>query len=306
MKTLPLPGYSRVIPALFLLAGLLSVFALRGQTTAPAQADKGIVFFEGDWNAVKAEAARTGKPIFVDAYATWCGPCKMLAKNVFTVPEVGSLFNGSFINWHIDMETPEGEAFGAAFPVEAYPTLFFFDKEGNQLKKKTGYRDAKELMTLAGFVLHPESDTLLRSWNNRFNKGERSRSFLYAYMYTLAKNDEPYNDVLALIGNSLTEKELENDTAFLVFCMHDIAFDSELGKYFCDHYAQFEKRDAEMSQEKAKKFLNTGFNEILEKKDKKRLDELKKFAGAIWKDQELADLLKAMDEEYEKSVKNGS
>ena len=46
--------------------------------------------------------------IFLDAYASWCGPCKMLQKNVFTKKAVGDFYNSKFINVKMDMEKGEG------------------------------------------------------------------------------------------------------------------------------------------------------------------------------------------------------
>ena len=44
---------------------------------------QGIDFFKGDWEAALAQAQSQDKLIFVDAYATWCGPCKRMAAEVF-------------------------------------------------------------------------------------------------------------------------------------------------------------------------------------------------------------------------------
>ncbi|GAH00631.1 unnamed protein product, partial [marine sediment metagenome] len=60
--------------------------------------------FEEAIKTAKAE----NKLIFVDAYTTWCGPCKWMSKNVFTEGKVGDYFNESFVNVKIDMEKGEG------------------------------------------------------------------------------------------------------------------------------------------------------------------------------------------------------
>ena len=65
---------------------------------------QGIEFFKGTWEEALAEASAKEKLIFVDAYAVWCGPCKRMAKNVFTQDKVGEFFNKNFVNMKIDME----------------------------------------------------------------------------------------------------------------------------------------------------------------------------------------------------------
>ncbi|HCE85197.1 MAG TPA: hypothetical protein DEO99_03495, partial [Bacteroidetes bacterium] len=69
---------------------------------------QGISFFEGSFDAAKELAAKEGKLIFMDSYAKWCGPCKRMARDVFTVEEVGDFFNANFVNLKMDMETEEG------------------------------------------------------------------------------------------------------------------------------------------------------------------------------------------------------
>ena len=57
----------------------------------PAPAEEGIQFTEAAWKDILKKAKAEKKVIFLDAYASWCGPCKMLQKNVFTKKAVGDL-----------------------------------------------------------------------------------------------------------------------------------------------------------------------------------------------------------------------
>lgn len=75
---------------------LLLIFI--GSCMALAVSAQGIEFFHGTYDEA-LEKARTGnKQIFVDVYTSWCGPCKKMAKEVFTLPEVGTYFNEHFID----------------------------------------------------------------------------------------------------------------------------------------------------------------------------------------------------------------
>ena len=99
---------------------------------------QGIDFFEGTWEEALEKARMEQKVIFVDAYATWCGPCKRMAKNVFTNSEVGAFYNSNFINMKLDMEQEEGMEFRQKYPVQAFPTLYYIDYTGEVVQQVRG------------------------------------------------------------------------------------------------------------------------------------------------------------------------
>lgn len=109
---------------------------------------QGIEFFEGTWEEALQKAQEEDKIIFVDAYATWCGPCKRMAKFVFTDSEVGAFYNKTYISLKIDMEKPKGRAFGEDFPVSAYPTLFYINEKGELLKRVVGGQNIDQFLAL--------------------------------------------------------------------------------------------------------------------------------------------------------------
>lgn len=113
----------------------------------------GIQFQPGTWQEMLAKSKSSGKIIFVDAYAVWCGPCKMLAANTFTDASVGEFFNANFVNYKFDMEKGEGPAFAKQYQVSAYPTMFFIKPDGTVAKKQVGYIDAKTLLGIAQMVV---------------------------------------------------------------------------------------------------------------------------------------------------------
>ncbi len=66
---------------------------------------QGIKFEENlSWQQLLDKAKVTNKYIFVDCYATWCGPCKMMDKDVYTSGKVGYLFNEHFISVKVQMD----------------------------------------------------------------------------------------------------------------------------------------------------------------------------------------------------------
>ena len=68
-------------------------------------------------------ATAEGKPIFIDCYTSWCGPCKAMAKDVFPQKQAGDYFNTKFVCWKVDMEKGEGPELAKKYDVAAYPTF---------------------------------------------------------------------------------------------------------------------------------------------------------------------------------------
>jgi thioredoxin 1 len=84
--------------------------------------------------------------LVIDFYATWCGPCKMLAP-VFE--EVADKYpDVTFVKVNVD----EDEELARKFRISVIPTLVFV-KNGEAVKTSTGYMDADALSALVGAVL---------------------------------------------------------------------------------------------------------------------------------------------------------
>ncbi len=117
----------------------------------------GIEFFEGTWEEALALSEKVGKPILLDAYASWCGPCKVLKSRVFTQESVGTYFNANFINVKRDMERGEGRNLARKYKVTAYPSLFFIQADGAVITKAVGYHNPEQLIQLGKTVTQSAS-----------------------------------------------------------------------------------------------------------------------------------------------------
>jgi thioredoxin 1 len=93
-------------------------------------------------------AQKENKPIFLDVYAVWCGPCKALKKNTFPDPDVGEYYNEHFINVTLDGEKGDGVNVAGELKVQAYPSLFILDSSGNPLVYYPGYLSPTEFLEL--------------------------------------------------------------------------------------------------------------------------------------------------------------
>jgi len=133
---------------LIVMAAAITMSAFTKPGTAKA-AEKGITFIEQDWDKALTQAKAQKKLVFIDIYATWCGPCKMLKKNTFTDEKVGEFFNKNFVNVSIDGEKGVGTSLAQKYGITAYPSLIVTDGEGKPVLYTMGYIDANTLMQFA-------------------------------------------------------------------------------------------------------------------------------------------------------------
>jgi thiol:disulfide interchange protein len=139
---------------LFRFSMLLGLLAWPFASSLPAQshlpaAEAGISFFSGSYAEALAKAKAEGKTVFVDVYASWCGPCKRMKATSFQDKAVGDYFNAHFINFAVDGEKGEGPVLAKQFGVRAYPSLFFVAADGKVLQKTVGFQSPQNLLKIA-------------------------------------------------------------------------------------------------------------------------------------------------------------
>ncbi len=155
---------------------------------------QGMKFFEGTWEEVLAKSKSDNKPVFVDAYTKWCGPCKRLQNTVFPTREAGDFYNQNFINFKIDMETQAGIEFGVKYPVSAYPTLFYINQKGEIVHSHVGSADVQRLIDIGKKALLAYNDTpeLEKEWD----KGNREYDVVLKYVKSLVLKSKPTNKIV--------------------------------------------------------------------------------------------------------------
>lgn len=136
---------------------------------AHAQSE-GIAFEKGlSWAEVVAKAKAQNKYIFVDCWASWCGPCKWMDKNIFPKKAVGDFMNAHFISFAVQMDAPAGntdeakqryqraQEMDAKFAIKTLPTYLFFAPDGTPVHKMaTGAVNSEQIfISKSQDALHP-------------------------------------------------------------------------------------------------------------------------------------------------------
>lgn len=114
-------------------------------------AAQGIEFTENlSWDQIIQKAQKENKKIFVDCYATYCIPCKVMDREVYSQKPVGDFFNKEFVNVKIQFDTsgmqkrevqsmyPIARLLEKKYKVLGFPTYLFFDSNGNILNQEMG------------------------------------------------------------------------------------------------------------------------------------------------------------------------
>jgi len=103
------------------------------------------------------------KPLLVDFYTDWCHWCKVIDSKTFGDPEVAKVLARDFVLCRIHAEdskatlhyrdaTYSNVQFTQAMGVRGFPSIAFFDKEGNAITVVPGYVEAKTFLYMLSYV----------------------------------------------------------------------------------------------------------------------------------------------------------
>ena len=143
---------------------LLALFVALGSLAVQAQEIKWMSMDEA-----LAAQKKKAKPIFMDVYTDWCGPCKMLDKNTFQDKAVADYINANYYAVKFNAEgnsditykgvkysNPQFVAdrkgrnavhqFTLMLQVQAYPSMMIFDSKGEVKAPIVGYHTPEQLL----------------------------------------------------------------------------------------------------------------------------------------------------------------
>ncbi len=93
------------------------------------------------------QALASGKPVLVDFWATWCGPCRMMAP---VIDELAAYYDGKVIVGKVDVDE-EGDI-AQQYGIMSIPTLILF-KNGKAVSQQVGARPKAEVAQMIDAAL---------------------------------------------------------------------------------------------------------------------------------------------------------
>lgn len=242
---------------------LLYVLLFAGMT-AVAQ-ENGIHFeHELSWKDIRAKAKKEGKFIFMDCYTTWCGPCKMMSRDIFPQQAVGDFFNDKFISVKVQMDKTAGDdvavkrwyedadAITKEYNVMAYPTFLYFSPDGRLVHLVVGSDSATGFIAASARALKPETqyytrmevmakkagnqpDTLKRLAEEAMEMYDGRYSALFAKRYLRAVPDIFAPDVVNFLDKFTRSSR---DTGFTIFRKNAAKINAVMGAHYAENRVQ--------------------------------------------------------------------
>lgn len=87
------------------------------------------------------EVLNSDKPVLIDFWAAWCGPCRMLSPVVDEIAEENDNVKVGKVNVDEQLE------FAAQFGIQSIPTLLFF-KDGKQIDRSVGVASKSAILNM--------------------------------------------------------------------------------------------------------------------------------------------------------------
>jgi thiol-disulfide isomerase/thioredoxin len=171
-------------------------------------------FYAGKWANILSRAKEENKLIFVDAYTTWCGPCKWMAENTFTDKKASLYYNRHFINTKVNMEKGEGPALAERYKVSAYPTLLYINGDGEVVHRVVGALDATRLLKEGEVACNPDSSFM--SWQKKYESGNREPEFILVFIEKTIDAGLDSESIVAEYFRSLQKEQMTSPASWQI------------------------------------------------------------------------------------------
>ena len=147
-------------------------------------------------------AIASNKLIVIDFWATWCGPCKKMDREVWNTAEVQEKMK-SFVPLKLDLDTQRSLAI--KYDVKAIPYIFIIDGNGEIVYKSLGYMDKEDTLELLNDY----------SLDTNFLQAESIQFYKYPNYVTALRLSQKYLDFSLFVDPKINKQILELSEVYL-------------------------------------------------------------------------------------------
>jgi len=200
--------------------------------------DSGIKFFHGTYEQALEKAAQENKLVFVDFITDWCGPCKIMDRDVFSLPDVGQFYNKNFVCVKLDAGSVQYSSLAKELKVRSYPTYLFIEPDSGKIVHRSGSRQNPGDFILTGKQAISSEYNSVKLFE-RYNRGERGKELMEQYVIYF-RNSNKRKELNEAFKEYMNQPgvELTDHTAWSVFDTHISGIDNE---YFKEVYLSQDK-----------------------------------------------------------------
>lgn len=166
---------------LFCITLLMLTGALKasGETSADVSKMKYVSSFD----EAKGISRRTGKPIFINFYAKWAGPCQAMDKMVFSDEAFAKYMDDNFVNYFVDVKSPEGKEMVREYGVQSYAYYAVVDANGKMIQPIGRGAKLPEFRENVAIALSPKTSWVANK--AKYESGDYSKKDLKNYINAL-------------------------------------------------------------------------------------------------------------------------
>jgi len=192
--------------------------------------------------ALKTKAKKEKKLIFIDAYTSWCGPCKWISANIFTDPKVADYYNKNFINSKFDMEDQgEGTHIGSSYEVMCYPNLLFIDADGKLIHRTAGVDQDPQFYIALGETAK-DSKKCFAAVQERYKKEPTNTTYFAEYLTLVSNTCLDFQKDLDSFLFRLTEDDYLQEENWKLIQNHLADFNHKVTQYISKNTSKFQDK----------------------------------------------------------------
>lgn len=120
-------------------------------------AEAQVRFMTRSTDGVRRQAVEQNKLVFIDLFATWCPPCQMMEREVFSRSDVGAFMEQHFVCAKYDIDKTTGRELLKRYGNRRVPLYLIFNTEGELLGRIRGATDPERFMAEVKRILDAQS-----------------------------------------------------------------------------------------------------------------------------------------------------